>query len=97
MKTFEDFLNDITKAHKRKDYRHDFEIGAGVAKLYSEEDFYTLAAERYAAYMCEEQRKICAEHAKLKEVPREVKGYQHIVDKDSILNAPLATDKNKLL
>lgn len=61
-------------------------------------------AERYAAYMCKEQRKLCAEYSRLhfhdgfNKTGEQLKYFQSgadylRVDKDSILNAPLATDK----
>lgn len=52
-------------------------------------------AERYAAYMCQQQKEIDFKHAKLKQIDSLHMCPQYVVDKDSILNAPLATDKNK--
>lgn len=49
-KTFEQVCFEISSQYGRQDFRKDFEIGAGLNKLMSEEDFFCKCAERYANY-----------------------------------------------
>lgn len=52
-KTFEEICIEQALAYGRKDYRQDFEIGAGVSKLMSEEQFFSRCAEIYANHCAE--------------------------------------------
>lgn len=53
MKTFQEICNEVASAYKSDNYRRDFEYGIGVSKFTNEENFFTIAAERYANYKAE--------------------------------------------
>lgn len=110
MKTLDDF---ITQKACEVSGMHPDEMR--ISKVPSESvQWWKEIAERYAAYLCQEQRKLCTEHARLsiyikkdnKKCVTESTGLfvgftpdrepaSITIHKDSILNAPLATDKNK--
>lgn len=53
------FKDEVAREYNSPDYDHCFDIGARIAKLISPEQFFSMAAERYASYR-EQQAKFHA-------------------------------------
>jgi len=89
LKTIEQIKNEVAVKNNFTDWASTMHlIGRPSIVLMMEE-----VAKEYAKQMCEKQREICSEQFSISFIPGLVGAQKvKILDKESILNAPLATD-----